>query len=86
LVIVIDILYIRMDRGELQKAIVDAVRTAEVRAVADVIRSGSRPCLGQSIDYSIDTPPGIAVKRTRPYRLEVEQWHLDAAEHLLGAR
>lgn len=75
-----------MDRGEFQKAIMDAVRTAEVRAVADVIRSGSRPCLGQAIDYSIDTPPGIPVKRTRPYRLEVEQWHLDAAEHLLRAR
>jgi hypothetical protein len=86
LLIAIDIPCIQMDRGDLQKAIMDAVRTAEIRAVADVIRSGSRPCLGQSIDYLIDTPPGIPKKRMRPYRLEVEQWHLDAAEHLLRAR
>lgn len=75
-----------MDREELQRVTTDAVRSAEIKAVAEILRSGSQPSLGQTIDYSIVTPPGVPSKRTRPYRLEVEQWHLDAAEKMLRVR
>ncbi len=75
-----------MDREELQKVTAEAVRSAEIKAVAAILRSGGQPSLGQSIDYSIVTPPGVSSRSTRPYRLEVEQWHLDAAVKMLRVR
>jgi hypothetical protein len=74
-----------MDRDQLRRDIAETVKSAEIKAVANALRSGSRPNLGQSIDYSIETPE-VPSKRTKPYRLEVEQWHLDAAETMLRAR
>ena len=63
----------------------EVIRNAEVKAVADLFRSGRRPCLGQFVDYAIDPEPAVSSKRKKPYRLTVEQWHLDEAEGLLFA-
>ena len=71
-----------MDREQLRQEVAENVRSAEIKAVADVLRSGTRPCLGQSIEYSVEHVP-VSTRRARPYRLEVEQWHLDAAERML---
>ena len=71
-----------VDREQLRQEVADNVRTAEIRAVADILRSGERPALGQSIEYSVEHIP-VSTRRTRPYRLEVEQWHLEAAERML---
>ena len=72
-----------MDRSQLQKEVAETVRSAEIRAVARVLRSGTRPSLGQSIDYTVEPLPLTPSRSTRPYRVAVEQWHLDAAERLL---
>lgn len=71
-----------MDRDLLRKEVADNVKAAEIKAVANVLRSGARPSLGQSIEYSVDGIP-VSTRRARPYRLEVEQWHLEAAERML---
>ena len=76
-------------RGEVEKVI----RWSEVKAVACALRSGNRPRVGQVIDYVIEPPPsasdcftllrGSSVKREKPYRVAVEQWHLDAADRMI---
>jgi len=76
-------------RGEVEKVI----RRSEVKAVAQALRVGNRPRVGQVIDYVIEPPPhasdrftmlrGSSVKREKPYRVAIEQWHLDAAERML---
>ena len=72
-----------MDRDQLQREVAETLRRAEIKAVARVLRSGTRPSLGQFIDYTIEHPPFTPSKRAKPYRVSVEQWHLDAAERLL---
>jgi len=72
-----------MDRDRLEREVAEAIRSAEIKAVADVLRSGARPCLGQSIDYMLEPRSFASARGGRPYRLDVEQWHLDAAERIL---
>jgi len=72
-----------MDREKLRDDVAQVVRSAEIRAVAHILQSGQRPTLGQYVDYAIDSIPLTPVKRSRPYRVAVEQWHIDAAERLL---
>ena len=72
-----------MDRDKLVRDVAETIRTAEVRAVALVLRSGNAPCLGQSVDYTLEPLPLTPTRRSRPYRVTVEQWHLDDAEQML---
>ena len=65
----------------------DIIRHSEVMAVVRALRSGRIPRIGETLDYFIEVPPALerrAVPRPqskapRPYRFEVEQWHLDLA-------
>jgi hypothetical protein len=63
------------------------VRNSEVLAVVRVMRSGRTPIIGDSLDYFIEIPSdgsaGFQAKARKPYRFEVEQWHLDAASRLV---
>ena len=71
------------------------VRLSEVRAVVNALKAGERPCVGQLIDYFIEPPGsgpdsliqqrGFFAKREKPYRVAVEQWHLDAAHQMLAS-
>jgi len=82
-----------MDLEEVRNEVEKVIRLSEVKAVAHALRAGNRPRLGQVIDYVIEPPPngsdrftllrGSPGKRERPYRVAVEQWHLDAAERML---
>jgi len=72
-----------MDRDQLQREVAETVRSAEIRAVARALREGARPALGQTVDYTIEPQPVTPSKRHRPYRVAVEQWHLDEAELML---
>ena len=59
------------------------IQLSEVKAVARAIRSGRRPRLGETIDYYVPQEPFAGSGRCgKPYRVAVEQWHLDAAERL----
>jgi hypothetical protein len=63
------------------------IRHSEVMALVRAIRSGTAPRIGDSIDYFIEVPAALErrafarpqSKAQRPYRFQVEQWHLDAA-------
>ena len=79
-----------MDTEEVRKEVERIIRLSEIKAVARALRSGNSPRIGQSFDYMIEPPPDasgqVATPREdhgRPYRLVVEQWHLDAAQRLL---
>ena len=76
------------DLNQLAAKVEETIRGSEVQAVANLIRAGGSVRLGQVIDYRIDSPAQpetLARNRTcsKPYRVTVEQWHLDAAEALL---
>jgi hypothetical protein len=69
------------------------VRTSEILAVVQELRRGSRPKIGDTIDYFLEpevTGPFSAraagAKQRKPYRTRVEQWHLDEAARLLARR
>ena len=67
------------------------IRLSEVMAVVRAIRSGAAPHLRDSLDYFIEVPAALERrafarpqnKAQRPYRFQVEQWHLDAARDVL---
>lgn len=65
----------------------EMIRAAEVRAVANVIRQAGSVQLGQMIDYRLESGPDgtrqASRRGSRPYRLLVEQWHIDAAAAML---
>jgi hypothetical protein len=75
-----------MTNDEIQREVEQIVRRSEIRAVAEAIRAGRRPQLGDVFDYTIELPPDHDVrfssnghKSRDRYQLVVEQWHLDAA-------
>jgi hypothetical protein len=67
------------------------IRHSEVMALVRAIRSGTAPRLGDGVDYFIEVPAALERrafarpqnKAQRPYRFQVEQWHLDAARDVL---
>ena len=81
--------------GQLGDEVEKIVRLSEVRAVANALKAGERPCAGQLIDYFIEPPGseldsliqqrGYFTKREKPYRVAVEQWHLDEAYQMLAS-
>ena len=82
-----------MDQAQVRGEVEQVIRWSEVKAVAEALRAGNRPRIGQVIDYVIEPPPyasdrftmlrGSSGKREKPYRVAIEQWHLDAAERML---
>jgi len=67
------------------------IRRMEVLAVVRALRSGRTPHIGEGFEYFIDYPskehPGAFAhprKTLKPYRFEMEQWHLDAAREALA--
>jgi|ERR1043166_595328 hypothetical protein len=81
-----------MDQAQVRGEVEQVIRWSEVKAVAEALRAGNRPRVGLVIDY-VNEPPyasdrftmlrGSSVKREKPYRVAIEQWHLDAAERML---
>jgi hypothetical protein len=69
------------------------IRHSEVMAVVRAIRSGTAPRLGDSLDYLIEVPAALERrafarprnKAPKPYRFQVEQWHLDAARDVFNS-
>ena len=69
------------------------IRHSEVMALVRAIRSGAAPRIGASVDYFIEVPAALERralarpqnKAQKPYRFEVEQWHLDAARDVLDS-
>lgn len=71
----------------------EIIRQSEIKAVARELRSGNRPHIGQLVDYYIEAQGTVSClfdaghapgrKPTTPFRLVVEQWHLDAANRML---
>lgn len=65
------------------------IRTSEILAVARALQAGNQLRVGETIDYFIEpevSRSAICVKpskNTKPYRVPVEQWHLDAAIRML---
>jgi hypothetical protein len=85
-----------MDLGQVCGEVEKTIRRSEVEAVVRALRAGNPPRLGQVIDYTIDPQGGHAAalralgsrlsgKRHKPYRLAVEQWHLEAARLVIDA-
>ena len=68
---------------ELSAKVEEIVRRSEVEAVARALRTGQTPRVGEMIDYEIE---GVRQKtrRSQPYRVAIEQWHLDAARGMVG--
>jgi len=66
----------------------EIIRHSEVMAVVRALRSGQPPRLGTTVDYFIEAPSGSGCvsPKTKPYRVAVEQWHLDAARQMLSSR
>ncbi len=66
----------------------EIIRHSEVMAVVRALRSGQAPRLGTTVDYVIEAPSSEAslTAKTKPYRVTVEQWHLDAARRMLASR
>jgi hypothetical protein len=58
------------------------IKKSEVAAVVLALRSGSAPRIGQLVDYEI-LSARPSEKPSRPYRVAVEQWHLDEAQRML---
>ncbi len=59
------------------------VRESEIEAVVRALRTGKTPRIGEMLDYEIERVNQKS-NRCRPYRVAVEQWHLDAARRILG--
>jgi hypothetical protein len=85
-----------MDQGQICGEVEKTIRQSEVEAVARALRAGNPPRLGQMIDYTIEPlgghaatlralGAGLSGKRNKPYRLAVEQWHLEAANRVVEA-
>jgi purine nucleoside phosphorylase len=80
-----------MDWDPLRFQVEEVIRLSEARAVADLMRAGDLVRLGQYVDYFVEpSEPARGVVRParhsaleKPYRVAVEQWHLDAAERML---
>ena len=79
-----------MEGDELRKEVERIIRSSEIKAVARALKSGTPPLVGESIDYEIEPPvnpcdqaPPAKSSRTRPYRLVIEPWHLEAARRIL---
>jgi len=78
-------------RSPVESQIEHIIHTSEILAVVRALQSGDRPRVGQSIDYYIEPEacglvtvgPGSA-KQGKPYRTAIEQWHMDAALHMLS--
>jgi hypothetical protein len=76
----------------LNAQVAEVLRSSEVRAVAQRILSGDPVRIGQIVDYAIVPPPAVAgamglqrgSARSKPYRVAVEQWHLEEAERMLN--
>jgi hypothetical protein len=58
------------------------IKQSEVAAVVRALRNGSAPRIGQIVDYDI-LSARPSEKPSRPYRVAVEQWHLDEARRML---
>ena len=76
-----------MESDRLVDMVEGFVRDAEVNAVANRIRENGKVQVGQIVDYQIDFPGAAKMSATRsssrPYRLAIEQWHIDSAEAML---
>jgi hypothetical protein len=82
-----------MDREQVRKEVERIIRSSEIKAVAHALRSGNPPRIGQTVDYMIEpptdesghiaAPPTHPAHKSRPYRLVVEQCHLDSARRML---
>ena len=71
---------------ELRNQVEQIIRRSEVRAVAQAMKSGGRPRIGDVLDYTIDVP-GLAKpsrSRSSTYRFSVEAWHLSEAVAAAG--
>ena len=72
-----------MNRNVLVTEVERVIQSSEVQAVARAIRTGRAPRLGETIEYDLPQEPfGCSGRRGKPYRVAVEQWHLEAAEKL----
>ena len=67
----------------------EIIRTSEILAVARALSAGNAVHVGEQIDYFIE-PEALrlpvkagATQAGRPYRTEVQQWHLDRAHSVL---
>jgi hypothetical protein len=82
-----------MDGQQVRKEVERIIRSSEVKAVARALASADPPRIGQTLDYVIEPPAyacdhaagptKLSAQPNRPYRLVVEQWHLDAAQQML---
>ena len=83
-----------MDLDALSARVEEVIRSSEVRAVVNSMLAGNPVRPGQIIDYVIEFPQPSSADtvqrrgsdRKRPYRVAVEQWHLDAANGILYER
>jgi hypothetical protein len=71
---------------ELRDEVERIARRSEVQAVAQAMKNGGEPRVGDVLDYTVDFPgPMRRLKaRSKPYRFSVEAWHLAAAAALMG--
>jgi hypothetical protein len=80
-----------MNWDPLSLQVEEVIRLSEIRAVADCMLAGNPVRLGQVVDYFVappQSPAGVMVQpggsaHEKPYRVAVQQWHLDAAERML---
>ena len=63
---------------DLHRDVETVARGAEVRAVVDAMKAGTKPKLGDIFNYALDLPASLCKRKTK-YQFAVEQWHLDAA-------
>jgi hypothetical protein len=70
------------NRNSVQSEVEQIVRTSEILAVARALQAGNNLRIGQTVDYFIE-PCGVAKKTGKPYRVPIEQWHLDAAKQMV---
>jgi len=76
--------------SDLRSEVERIIRSSEIKAVARAMKSGPPPKVGGTIDYEIEPPPAMSAypslaktPRSKPYRLVIEPWHLEAARRVL---
>ena len=65
----------------------EMIRSCEVRALANLLRSVRSVSVGQVVDYFVEPETAMgkstAERKRSSYRVAVEQWHLDGAKRML---
>ena len=70
-----------------QSEVEHIIRASEILAVARALEAGNTPRVGQAVDYFIEPEAcglaGFGRPQGKPYRVHVEQWHLDGAARMV---